>query len=247
MQTTFRFQKMILFLTVAVVCGAFAAGAQEPQRLTAERVPGPREIVVASPRASIAWAVPHEAEITPEEAADPADLPVFQVGAAHNFAATGISITVRKDAVVRFRESRQVEGVWYERTWGRLGSVLLVQIQNPSSATPEWITLGRDGAGALRRGPSLGTAGISVPVRFPRVGEFRLRAVVITGAVPMELASDDPDAEPVDSAYADFDVDFVPIKVVVVESVEPGEIDSQVIPRGPDLGYGEPLHRLFGE
>jgi hypothetical protein len=247
MQTRFRYPRMILFLTAALVFTAFAASAQEPMRLSAERVPGSREIVVASPRASIAWAVPREPEIQPEEAADPAELPVFQVGAAENFAATGISIRVRKDAVVHFRESRQVEGVWYERTYGRLGSVLLVQIQNPSSAAPEWITLGRDGAGAIRRGPSLGTARISVRVQFPRVGEFHLRAVVITGAVPMDIPADDPDAKPVDSRYADFDVDSIPIKVVVVDGTDPGDVEPQALPRGPDLGFAEPLQQLFQE
>lgn len=233
-------------LVAALVVVALSAGlwAQETRTLTApERLPGVREIVVASPRAAIAWAVPRPPHVGPE-ATTMEELPRFQVGAAENFAATRIAIVVRKDSVVRFRESRQIEGVWYDDAFGRLGTILLVQMRNPTDATPEWITLGRDGAGAIRRGPSIGTARVSVPVRFPRVGEYQLRAIVVTGAIPMGPVVGATDTEPVDSPYYDIDLDVIPIRVKVVEILDPAALGAQLIPRGPDLGFSEPLERM---
>jgi hypothetical protein len=242
------------FLPVVIVAIATFAALGWCQSLESpERIAAPerraesivRHVAVAAPRAAIAWAIPHRPDATPEGDSEDDLLPRFQVGAAENFPAREISLVVRKGQVVYFRESRNIEGVWYEDTYGLMGTLLHVQIRNPMSATPEWITLGKDGAYGIRHGPSIGTAQIGVRVEFKRLGEFRLRAIVLTGAIPRYFDTDSTDAKPKDSPYADFDFDVIPIKVTVVEDLDPAALEPEQVPRDPDLGYRQPFDPLF--
>jgi hypothetical protein len=212
-------------------------------------------------------------------------------GAAENFPRQNGAIRVRVGTRVVFGLSRELEGVWYARSYGALGTSLELQwcrgcICKPDNwrqcvcaecacrtckclkctcaqcACPEgncadcnckdckclepaetdsvvckWVTIGRDGAKDVRKGPSIGRAKVGVPVRFNRPGVYYLRGIVRTFARPyyprpleywQELLIDPSSTDktlPVIPAAADRDVVYVRVLAVdlATDSVEPEE------------------------
>lgn len=194
--------------------------------------PPPFFLTVASPRASI---------IQPANEMPPPPPPF---GAAFNFARQhGLVVTwVGRPVVIRL--SPFIEGVWYERTFGRLFTRLEVQVHRPDD--PEhpdgWVTLGVDGARGVRFGPSLGHADVKVVHVCHHPGVYRLRAIVWTGAEP--LHPDDPAAPPVNPDYAH---DVVPIDVVVFADPPPADDTFNEDESGSREDFSEALEPWMGE
>lgn len=149
-----------------------------------------RQYVVASPRASLAL----KPGVTPDTAAE-----CDTIGAVFNFPRRGGRMLVGLNAHVLFRFDRNTEGVWYEGASGLLGTALRVEYLqfdpdnpvDPTDSELEWTFIGRDGAEGLRTGPGIGTAAIGVPFIFPEVGDYLVRATVLTYAVPENEIPDD--------------------------------------------------------
>ena len=179
----------------ALLAAAVFAQDRSVSRNTRVR-PQPRPLpvminyTVASPRATLATVPPMPvADDTAEVVPCPRT-----IGAACNFAReSGRVITVRQGTSVHVGLSRAVEGVWYERAIGWLGTLIIVELQNPWQPD-RWFVLGRDGAADLRRGPSIGTVSrrLGVRDRIPRPGVYRMRARVYTYALPVPLNDQSP-------------------------------------------------------
>jgi hypothetical protein len=146
------------------------------------------------------------------------------IGAAHNFARPDGQATLRLGSTLRVRLSREIEGVWYPRACGWLGTLLILDCQVPAtdsvSAEPVWKEIGRDGAAALRCGPSIGRArDVSVPFFPRRPGLYVLRARIYTYALPTPVADDAAPPSAEDMLSGEFGVvarDVVHIKVRVI-------------------------------
>jgi len=176
-----------------------------------------RVLVVAAPRATL---------VAPPEDS-PTKWPV--IGAAENFAIERARIVLRAHSVLEVRLSRNLEGVWHEHTFGTLRTCLVVQMLVEGEDGAAWVTIGRDGAGDTRKGPSIGVADIAVRHKFRRPGAYRLRAIVTTAAVPRF-----PNDPTLVSDYADRDLDIIPILVRVV-AFPTAEAEADVeIPPDPD-------------
>ncbi len=114
-----------------------------------------------------------------------------------------------------------------------------------------WITIGKDGAGATRKGPSIGKACVGVPVRFRKPGIYYLRGIVRTVAQPWYplpldqwsklLTNTTGDTLPMIPATIDKDIVYVRVRVLgwPTASVEP--IDE--VSADPDIEYGEAIPR----
>jgi hypothetical protein len=159
---------------------ALAADAEDPALPPPPPDDGLRrlEYVVAAPRGAI---------VPPPQ---PTTVPWPLYGAAFNFPRPNGSLTVPVGAAVVFRESRNMEGIWYPHTFGNLATSLELQMLDPTGSTEEWVTIGRDGARDTRKGPSIGAADVKVPHRFEQAGEYALRAIIRSNAVPMNPATD---------------------------------------------------------
>ena len=159
-------------------------------------------------------------------------------GAAHNFPRRNGRLFIPAGTVVFFRESPELEGVWYERTYGHLATGFELQIRDRLSGTEEWITLGRDGAGATRFGPSIGTADVGVRHYFEHPGVYYLRANIGTKAAPMPL---DNAVEPCDChcpcPMAAHDEDTVYVVVIVRD----GPVPVSATTEDPNRGAAAPL------
>jgi hypothetical protein len=130
-------------------------------------------------------------------------------GAAENFPRKNGAIRVRAGTKVVFCLSRQIEGVWYPRSYGLLGTSLVLQwcrackcvdsrcmeydclrcnneecICADSAHISPWVTIGRDGAKDVRKGPSIGRAKVGIPILFKKPGIYYLRGIVRTTAQP---------------------------------------------------------------
>ena len=228
--------KAVLVCTMVVaVAACFAWANDEP-----DPEPMIREVRVASPRAALVMAVCDNTPQKPTEISAVQPVP-HQVGAAENFASKPIALVVPKGQVIYFRDSRDIEGVWYRRTHGWLASAFFLQIKDPTGTEDTWIPIGHDGAYAIRKGPSVGRANIGVRHRFERPGQFVLRAIVVTVAVPVDPNNADPNQK---CPYTAFDYDEVLIRVQVVEEVTPELEGLEVLPA---VGTVVPLEPLFGE
>ncbi len=193
-------------------------------------------------------------------------------GDAENFPRANGSIRLPVGARVVFCLSREIEGVWYSRSYGLLGTQLVVQwcryctcgepgcedcicstctceqcrnlcaecldLNAPAIEPCPWVTVGRDGARDVRKGPSIGRAKVGVPVSFRHPGVFYLRAIVRTVAAPYytrpiqswrDMLLDDPtDADavlPRIPLAEDIDVIYLRVRVVdlPIAQIEPEE------------------------
>jgi hypothetical protein len=190
-------------------------------------------------------------------------------GAAENFPRGHGSIRVPVGTRVVFCLSRDLEGVWYPRSYGCLGTSLTLQwcrccIRpadvdkcpdcDPSStnaAICPWVTIGRDGAKDVRKGPSIGRAKVGVPVRFKRPGFYYLRGIIHMFAEPYypqpidewrNRLLDNPDGTdvlPRIPPAQDRDIVYVRVHVVDIPIVEVEPDDDFV--DDPDVIHIKPM------
>lgn len=194
-----------------------------------------RDCVVASPRAALT---------TPGK---PYDYCWWMAtGAVDNFPADEMKFRVRKFTTVIFRLSREIEGIWYNNTCGKLGTRLTLQLQVPSpqGTNPVWKTIGADGASDVRRGPSIGTANIKVPFRFIRPGIYRMRAIIDSYAIPYRLMNSLSSSVPQRLWYADKERSIVHLTVHVFDITQVDKVDpwdpnpgesEEILPLDPDV------------
>jgi len=234
-------------LTGIGLCMGLAAGPVSARRAidrtaAVGQAPGPQPAIVnymvASPRATLATTPPLSAEVD-----DVAEVtPYRTLGAACNFARpSGQTVTVREGTTVFVGIKPEAEGVWYERASGWLGAIIIVEIAHPRQPD-RWYTLGRDGAAALRIGPSIGVAGrkIGVKARITRPGRYLMRARLYTYALPVPLTDEAPTRDDL-RPYGDVDMDTVNFMLRVVgindpapapeayEPVEKQPLDTEVL------------------
>lgn len=214
--------------------------------------------VVGSPRASLA---PHP-PVPTEVSVEPVPCPV--IGAACNFARPDGRIMVRLGTPVVFMLDHNIEGVWYPRACGLLGTQLVVEATrevNPGEIT-EWVELGHDGAQGQACGPRVGTARVLVAHRFTEAGDVLVRARMLTRAIPMAPVDDvegegsgDPEGladpseiegelEPIPleelpcGAAVAYDEVYIHVRVVAVEPGQPDVVQWQEVP--------DPVMRIYG-
>jgi hypothetical protein len=176
-----------------------------------------RQFIVASPRASLA--------LKPGGSADAAAA-CDTIGAAFNFPRQNCRMLVRTNTAVRFRFDKNTEGVWYEDACGLLSTALTVEyvaipeegIADPTDETLVWSLIGEDQAGNEGCGPAIGTAAIAVPYIVTQVGEYLVRATVVTRAVPQSELADGAEA-----CGTDTDTSLVYIHVRVIDGVPTAE------------------------
>jgi hypothetical protein len=175
----------------------------------------------------------------------------LQRGAAENFRRANGAIRIPVGTRVIFCLSRELEGVWYPRSYGALGTSLVLQWCKACKTTdcdcipcePDeevtdveicpWVTIGRDGAKDVRRGPSIGRARVGVPVRFRKAGIYYMRGIVCTFAGPFYPRPVETSQETqIESTTCSippsaFDKDIIYVRVHVVnlpiDQIEPDE------------------------
>jgi len=201
------------------------APAQELDDGTVDAV-RPIPYVVAAPRAAL---------VGPPATTD-ALRPVY--GAAYNFPRRNGMLTVRLGTVVAFRLGHNIEGVWYPDTFGHLGTSLRVEllVRHGTDAARRWKPLGRDGARAMRAGPSIGTADVRVRHRFDTPGYHVLRAIVRTAAVPVNANTDAVSAAEPSPGAADVE----DIIYIVVRAVD-ADVEVTATADDPLVEFAEPL------
>ncbi len=174
-------------LSAVILCGlmSISAAAQTQDGETSRmRIV---DVVVASPRTAM---VP----VPFPDTADIQNTPCDAVGAAWNFARKSMAVRMKLGGVLRTRLSDNMEGIWYPRACGKLGTLLVLEMKDTSSGGDDWIELGRDGIADHRCGPSMGRARVRVLYRPERLGEYHLRASIISYAIPSRSdAVDVPD------------------------------------------------------
>ena len=113
-----------------------------------------------------------------------------------------------------------------------------------------WVTIGRDGAKATRKGPSIGHASVGVPVRFRKAGIYYLRGIVSTVArpwyplpidqwtylLPENSAADSLPAIPIAS---DKDVVYVRVHVIDLNTADVEPVEE--VSTDPDVEYIEAM------
>lgn len=149
------------------------------------------EVRVASPRAAL-MRIPPQGE-------DAAWGPCPSYGAAFNFARPDLEVALREGTLLKIRLSQETEGLWYEKSFGLLGTFLILELKTPAD---EWQILDWDLAKDVRHGPSVGVAR-DVSTRFKALdpGTYRLRAKVFTYALPLGPEDDDHLFGCADDAY----------------------------------------------
>jgi hypothetical protein len=148
-----------------------------------------RRYVVASPRASMA-SVPSVSSdvISVSDAIHPR-----MTGATYNFPIKDSTVTMRYGSTIFVQLSDTIEGVWYNKTNGWLGALIILDKRSEVDSTSNavWNVVGRKGAAALRRGPSIGTArNLGVRFRPTAPGNYVLRARIYTYSIPVELTEE---------------------------------------------------------
>lgn len=233
---------LLVTILFVLVCGSVLA--QDNQTLDqsgAVLLPPPAiKYAVASPRACLLG----PAVVDPEHRRRPK-------GAAENFPRGDGEIKVPVGVRVVFCLSRGLEGVWYAHSFGRLRWSMVLQMYKPlphgvnAVADPcdpcdpcdAWVTIGRDAAGDLRRGPSIGRAKVGVPVLFRRPGVYMLRAIVCTTAQPLYLNPIDPLILP--PKAKDRDIVYIKVKVVNLPIIE--IVPDEEPPLDPDAVHILPM------
>lgn len=191
-------------------------------------------------------------------------------GAAENFARANGALRVKVGTRAVFCLSRELEGVWYKGSYGCLGTSLELQwcrackceecdcncndcnlgsetqVSSSRSATGDttvcpWVTIGRDGAKDVRKGPSIGTAKVGVPVLFKKAGIYYLRGIVRTYANPwlrsVEAVNTTSRNSVIPVVLAASDKDVIYVRVHVLDNLidDPNSVDEKV--DEPDVTY----------
>jgi hypothetical protein len=222
-------RKSLLYLICAVVI-LIALGFAEPNEPNAPKIDPPTlKYPVASPRAAL-LTIP-----APNINGQP-----LMVGAAENFARKNGEIMIPQNTRIVFNLSRELEGLWYKGSYGKLATAMILQVAVPVDPNADvssedtkirWRTLGRKYRSDVRRGPSIGTANVKVPVIFTRPGKYRLRAIIKTCARPIKPKNENNNngkqeqREHKPKAAEDLDIVHILVKVVDVplEEIEPDE------------------------
>jgi hypothetical protein len=132
-----------------------------------------------------------------------------------------------------------------------LGAVCCPLPDDPVIEPCPWVTIGRDGAKACRKGPSIGRAKVGVPVTFRRPGFYLLRAIVHTFAkpgypLPLDqwrdrlVNPDDPSAVLPEPPVAQ-DRDVIYIRVRVYDFPVPDTEPDDDITEDPDVVFIRPI------
>jgi len=221
-----RLALLVGFAVVALaIMPVMTAMAQAPPGPEPALSPPLRMLVVAAPRATL---------VGP---ARPTHSPGPVVGAAENFASRAARIVLREGTILEVRLSRNLEFVWHKRTHGTMSTRLMLQKLVETDEGPRWVNLGRDGVSDTRRGPSIGMANVAVRHRFLVPGTHRLRAIVMTTAMPRQLDGVAPLL-----LHTARDWDIIPITVLVREVPDESPADED-IPPDPDAAGTEALPR----
>ncbi len=229
---------------------------------------GNRLVPPPSPARRYNLAAPRAALVTPQ-VITPYAIPL-RIGAAENFPRGFGSLKIRPGTKINFALSKEIEGVWYERSYGVLGTLLELQwcryckvtcdcvdqvkdipeanavdADSTTAATmrpAHWVTIGKDGARGLRHGPSIGHADVGVPVRFWRPGVYWLRGIITTTADPRYLATEVNTGDTVTRPYlGDKDRDVVYVRVQVVDWPEVIPDPDPAVSLEPDEAHAEDL------
>jgi len=231
----FLLAAFVLFAAVAVAEGP--AGAAAPTILPAPTM----TYTVASPRMSIVR--PSRYQIAADGTRT--EFVGTPSGVAENFARKDGELKVAAGVRVVFCLSRALEGVWYDQTYGRLGTSMVLQRFVPAaagsnatgvSAEGTWAEVGTDKASEVRKGPSITSAKVGVPLLFREPGVYLLRAIVRTEAQPLE-----PTLTVVWPLAVD--TDTVVIKVKVVNRPIPEVIPDEQPTPDPDVENIRPLFK----
>ncbi|MBI4556014.1 MAG: hypothetical protein HY706_00395 [Candidatus Hydrogenedentes bacterium] len=223
-------------------------GALGIQRTATDAVKHPfRRYVMAAPRASLAPAKP-DAEEPPPVTVGSALIEetltqCATIGAAYNFARKHGRMAVRTGARVVFLLGRESEGVWYDGACGRLSTHLAVFMRERDAAEDSWVFLGQDGAEDVRCGPSIGRAKVGIGHLFEQPGDYLVRGIIRTRAVPVErvVSGDTEEIVPL-LECGDFARDEVFVLVHVFEGEpSPEDIASEEIPEPVGDDFGEPV------
>ncbi len=121
------------------------------------------------------------------------------VGDVFNFSTGNTHAHIRQGGTLLVRLSEHMECVWYEHVQGWMGVKICLYVKTGDIAGTDneaWRLVGRDGAWAYRRGPSIGRTSdvIGVPMRPWCAGKYELLARVTTFSVPRDLTPSERDA-----------------------------------------------------
>ena len=182
-------------------------------------------LVVASPRATLVSIPPSTNAAETHRCGD--------VGAATNFAISDLEVYLQQGTRLFLRLSDTIEGVWYDDTFGFLGTFIILDFWD--DAVGEWVFLEYDGASAIRQGPSVGTAqNIHTVFNANELGDHFLRVRIATFGVPIGFGGTEYLYACGDEAY-----DAVYLTVHVIGSEDPvptplPEFDepSEELPKG---------------
>ncbi len=236
-------QKIIIFLTLPAIILVIAFGTAISQT-TPQPVPPPPPTIIyplASPRAALLG--------FPPMLMDANRLP--PMAGAENFPRKNGEIKIPYGERLIFSLSKELEGVWYPRSYGKIGFALNLQLFKPKVPIPpeslnfnindpnlgEWVTIGRDASSDTRKGPSIGKAKVGVPVVLSKPGVYLLRGMITTIVQPMvpetlKFSSRPPIA---------IDRDMVFVKVIVVNAPIPMVTPDVPVPPEPDLTNSTPM------
>jgi len=192
-----------------------------------------RQYVVASPHASLVSVPDPNGDGTVE-------CPV--VGAVENFPRGNARLLAKVGMRLILRFDRNTEAVWYKDACGLIATHLAVDVRPANDETAEWQPVGRDGARALRCGPSIGRADILVPAALDTAGDYVFRARIVTAAIPESELPEETAAtlpEPV-CGMTVTDTVFVAVKVLDGEPSQ-DDLDWQDIPEPALEMWGEPI------
>lgn len=259
MLSHFKSYTYILVIVLLVLVGLSKAAENSSQIIP----PPTRIYVLASPRACLINPTNFDwvKQVIP---------PPLSIGAAENFPRDNGEIKIASGTRVVFCLSRQLEGVWYPGSFGKLGCSLVLQMRKPIYPLPEepypqdmndinedalcpWVTIGHDAASDVRFGPSIGRAKIGVPVLFKKPGLYLLRGVIQTTAQPypknqFEPADnanlpEQPPTPKIPPVALDKDIVYVKVKVVDLPIIQivPDEPPSL----DPDATYIIPMPKEF--
>jgi len=146
---------------------------------------------------------------------------------------------VRVGTRVVFGLSRNIGGVWYPESYGRLSTHLVLQkhVGEATDAARRWITVGQDGAGDVREGPSIGHANVAVGHLFREPGIYPMRGIIHTIAQPLNHVT--PKITP-DNPQGVVARDIVYVTVRVLGPNEE-DLSADKPSPGPNAVYTEPM------
>lgn len=140
---------------------------------------------------------------------------------AENAARSDFELAVPQNQVLMVALRGQAH--WADQTSGRIGFYLCLQVRIEDA----WTTIGLDGAGDARTGPSAAKGRPVVPVVFPTPGDHRLRAIIRT-VVELSRSSADSKQETAE----DLDQVMIDVAVLAAPNLAPQIANRPAIPEG---------------